>query len=142
MDGQTPPRFAVELVDALEGYDVGDDDLALAWDVLRDAPQLDAEGQRVVLRLLLAVIAHEREGSTRLRLPGPSEEHAEALTRLGISAATLRRLRSLRAAERLYSAVVLGMITTSAPVSLSRCWMRQRVANRSLIKSWCGEKVS
>ena len=50
--------------------------------------------------------------------------------------AKVRLIDALSAAG--HSAVEAGSSTTST----SPCWMRHKVASRSEIRSWCGEKVS
>jgi len=90
---------------ALAAFDLGDEALYLAWELLRTAPSLNLAERRALLFLGLGVQVAVRQGSTRLPLSGEEgRAHFDELGRalgasegdLGLARAMLGELREAR----------------------------------------------
>jgi exodeoxyribonuclease V alpha subunit len=70
--GPGQPVLPARIVEAGRARDGGPESLQLAWEIARCAPSLDADGQRSLALLALAVLAARAEGSTRVPLAAPA----------------------------------------------------------------------
>lgn len=95
--GEGTPPFPADVVEAAAKQDLGPELVHLAWEIARLAPLASAAEGRALLLLALAVLAAQRDGSTRVPLD-PAGPLAGLLESLGGTAADRTAVAELLAA--------------------------------------------
>jgi len=111
------PPFPVDVVDAAVAQDLAPELVHLAWELARVASPVETGEGRALLLLVLATLAAQRDGSTRIPLapPGPLEG---LLATLGATADDQRVVRSLLASSE-RDPRISSLLGTAPPVGVA-----------------------